>query len=110
MSAHATDLPAPHAVSRRAFLRLAGAAGLGAPFLASDLIARPPSRLLGHASFGAGGMAWEDIQQLVRTGQVRLEAVAEVDLKRAAAVRKAFPQDFVAAWTKVMNNDRYDLG
>lgn len=106
MSAHATDLPAPHAVSRRAFLRLAGAAGLGAPFLASDLIARPPSRLLGHASFGAGGMAWEDIQQLVRTGQVRLEAVAEVDLKRAAAVRKAFPQARIYQdWRKLLDRE-----
>jgi predicted dehydrogenase len=61
------------------------------PFVTRDLIARPPSSVVRHASFGAAGMAWEDIKQLTRYKQLQLVAVAEVDLKRPAELKKAFP-------------------
>ncbi len=77
--------------NRRAFLKVLGASVLSAPFVTRDLLARAPSAALGHASFGASGMAWADIQQLARSTRVRLVAVAEVDLKRTGELRKAFP-------------------
>jgi predicted dehydrogenase len=55
------------------------------------LIARPPSRVLRHASFGGAGMAWEDIRQLAKFKPVELVAVAEVDLRRTAELKKQFP-------------------
>ena len=77
--------------TRRSFLKGLGAAGLAAPFVTRDLLARPPSSLLGHASFGAAGMAGEDIRHLTKFKQVQLVAVAEVDLRRTAEIKKHFP-------------------
>lgn len=45
-----------------------------------------------HASFGAAGMAWNDIQAICSNPFVKLVAVAEVDLNRLAAVRASFPE------------------
>ncbi len=77
--------------TRRSFLKALTTAGLAAPFVTHDLLALPPGGVLGHASFGAAGMAWEDLVQLARFKQVRLLAVADVDLKRTEEVRKRFP-------------------
>ena len=81
--------------SRRSFLKTLGAAALTAPFVTSDLIAKPPSGILQHASFGAAGMAWEDIRQLARSKRLRLVAVAEVDLKRTEQLRRLFPRTVI---------------
>src|ERR1019366_10464656 len=81
--------------SRRSFLKTIGAAALAAPFVTSDLIARPPNSVLQHASFGASGMAWEDIRQLAKSKHLRLVAVAEVDLKRTVELRKLFPRTLI---------------
>ncbi len=78
-------------MSRRCFLKRLGASVLAAPFVTRDLIARPPSGLLRHASFGAGGMAWLDINELTRFKEVELVAVADVDMLPMGAVRKRFP-------------------
>jgi len=77
--------------SRRSFLKQLGTGLLAAPFVASDLVARSRERLLRHASFGAGGMAWMDLSELGKWQLVELVAVAEVDLTRTADVRKRFP-------------------
>jgi predicted dehydrogenase len=77
--------------NRRSFLKSIGTAALVTPFVTRDLIARPPSGVLGHASFGAAGMAWEDITQLTRYKQVELVAVAEVDLRRTRKLKERFP-------------------
>jgi predicted dehydrogenase len=77
--------------SRRTFLKTVGAAALAAPFVTRDLIARPPSQVLRHASFGASNMAWADLAELTKFKRVQLVAVAEVDLKRAEEVRNRFP-------------------
>jgi predicted dehydrogenase len=78
-------------VSRRSFLKALSATGLAAPFITRDLVARPPSSILRHASFGAAGMAGEDIKQITKFKAVELVAVAEVDLRRTAHVREQFP-------------------
>jgi predicted dehydrogenase len=83
------------AFSRRSFLKTIGAAALAAPFVTSDLIARPPNSVLQHASFGAAGMAWEDLRQLAKSKRLRLVAVAEVDLRRTVELRKLFPHTLI---------------
>ena len=77
--------------NRRSFLKTIGAATLATPFVTRDLIAQPPSRVLRHASFGAAGMAWEDLRQITRFKTVQLVAVADVDLRRTGEVRKQYP-------------------
>ena len=77
---------------RRSFLKALGTAALAAPFVTRDLIARPPSNVLRHASFGAGGMAWSDLTELTKFKQLQLVAVADVDLNRTGEVKKMFPR------------------
>ena len=80
----------PAHLSRRAALK-AIAAGLAAPFAFRAHGGMPPSETLYHASFGASGMAGSDIGSLTASKHVKLVAVAEVDLPRAAEVKKKFP-------------------
>jgi hypothetical protein len=84
-------LPLPPLTSRRHFLRQSAVA-LATPFFARSLHAQAPSRVLRHASFGAFGMAWGDIQAITSNPFVKLVAVADVDLNRTAAVRERFPR------------------
>ena len=77
--------------SRRSFLKTLGTAALATPFVTRDLIARPPSEVVRHASFGAGGMAWSDLTEIAKFKRVQLVAVAEVDLRRTADLKKRFP-------------------
>ena len=83
-------MPSPIITSpyRRDFLRSAGAAALAAPFLARNLHAAAPSRVLRHASFGASGMAAADIQSLTSNPFVKLVAVADADLSRTKQIRE----------------------
>lgn len=83
--------PTPQ-TTRRQFLRSAAASLLAAPFITRDLLARPPSGQVLHASFGAGGMAWADLNEIAAHKLVRVVAVAELDDSRAADFRKKFPE------------------
>ncbi|HOX58583.1 MAG TPA: Gfo/Idh/MocA family oxidoreductase [Candidatus Paceibacterota bacterium] len=96
--------------SRRTFLKTLGAATLAAPFVMRDLIARPPSSVLRHASFGAAGMAWEDVRHLMQSKQVELVAVAEVDLRRTAELKKHFPTARVYQdWRELLDKEGKQL-
>jgi len=77
--------------TRRSFLKSGAAGLLAAPFITRDLLARPPSGQVLHASFGAGGMAWADLTAIASHPQVKMVAVAEVDAGRTAEFRKRFP-------------------
>src|ERR1017187_1469836 len=91
---------------RRSFLKTLGAAAIIAPFITRDLMARPPSGVLQHASFGAAGMAWEDIRQLARTKRMHLVAVAEVDLRRTVELRKLFPRTTIYQdWRELLDKE-----
>lgn len=79
-------------VSRRSFLRRFTAAALGAPFVIRGLRAASPNGKLRHASFGASGMAWADLNEIARHPQIEVVAVADVDLGRTGEFRKAFPK------------------
>ncbi|QEH37618.1 putative oxidoreductase YvaA [Aquisphaera giovannonii] len=77
------------AMNRRSALKLM-AGGLAFPYISRGNAA-PPSETLRHASCGASGMAWADIQSLTASPHVKLVAVADVDLNRTAEVKGRFP-------------------
>jgi len=78
--------------TRRSFLKTLGVAALGAPFITRGLMAQSPNRVLRHASFGAGGMAWTDLTQIAKCPGVEIAAICDVDLNRTVEARKLFPQ------------------
>jgi predicted dehydrogenase len=78
--------------TRRSFLRTLSAAVLAVPFVTQGAKSRSPNSVLGHASFGAGGMAWADLNELGKfKQQLELVAVADVDLGQTVELRKKFP-------------------
>jgi len=79
-------------LSRGTFIKSVTGAVLGAPFIARSLHAAEPSKVLRHASFGASGQAWNDIESIMSNPFVELVAVADVDLDKVARVRQAFPK------------------
>ena len=97
-------------LNRRAFLKSLGTAGVVAPFMMRDLLAAPPSSMLRHASFGAGGMAWSDINALTRFKELELVAVADVDLSRTVQVRQKFPQARIYQdWRELLESEGKNL-
>src|SRR5690606_38050741 len=83
-----------------------GAAALAAPF-AFRLHAAAPSETLYHASFGASGMAGADIGSLTASKNVKLVAVADVDLARTAQVKKRFPDVRVYQdWRELLDKEK----
>ncbi|HEU0038383.1 MAG TPA: Gfo/Idh/MocA family oxidoreductase, partial [Verrucomicrobiae bacterium] len=96
--------------SRREFLRRAAvtAAGLwAAPYVTSGLRAASPNEMLLHASFGTSGMAASDIQGITRGGKARLVAVADVDLNKAQALKKDFPDvKIYQDWRELLDQEK----
>ncbi len=100
----------PASVNRRTFLKTFAAAGLSAPFFARNLHAAAPSRVLRHASFGAAGMAWADIQAITSNPFVKLVAVADVDLARTKQLREAFPNVKVYQdWRQLLDKEQGNI-
>jgi predicted dehydrogenase len=100
----------PATTTRRTFLKSLGAAGLAAPFFARNLHAAAPSRVLRHASFGAAGMAWADIQAITSNPFVKLVAVADVDLARTKQLKEAFPDARVYQdWRKLLDQEQGNI-
>ncbi|MES2692949.1 MAG: Gfo/Idh/MocA family oxidoreductase [Verrucomicrobiota bacterium] len=96
--------------SRRDFIKVAGAAALAAPFFARNLHAAQPSKVLRHASFGASGMAWSDIQAICSNPFVKLVAVAEVDSNRLKDVKTAHPDVKVYQdWRQLLEKEGNNL-
>ena len=97
-------------LSRREFLRRAAltAAGLwAAPYVTSGLRAASPNEMLLHASIGSSGMAHSDIQGIMRGGKVRLVAVADVDLAKARALKKEFPDvKIYQDWRELLDQEK----
>lgn len=65
---------------------------MATPFLARGWAGRSPNSVLRHASFGASGMAWSDLNEFAKFKPFELVAVAEVDLARTVELRKKFPE------------------
>ena len=96
--------------SRREFLRRAAATAAGlwaAPYITSGLRAASPNEMLLHASFGTSGMAASDIQGITRGGRARLVAVADVDLNKAQALKKDFPDvKIYQDWRELLDQEK----
>ena len=102
-------IPSPRP-NRRTFLKTLGAAGLAAPFFARSLHAAAPSRTLRHASFGAAGMAAADIDGLTSNPWVKLVAVADVDLTRAAKLKEKFPDVRIYQdWRQLLDKEQKNI-
>jgi predicted dehydrogenase len=90
---------------RRALKRLA--AGFAAPFAFRLHAGAAPSETLHHASFGANGQALSDIGALTASPNLKLVAVADVDLNRTAEVRKRFPHAKVYQdWRELLDKEK----
>src|SRR6516225_3728049 len=94
-------------MTRRTALRRLAATGLAAPFVFQAHAQAAPSETLYHASFGANGMALADINALTASKHLKLVAVAEVDLRRVAAVKKRFPDVKVYQdWRELLDKEK----
>jgi hypothetical protein len=95
-----------HSFSRRTFLKTLGAAGLAAPFVTRGLMAQSPNGVLRHASFGASGQAWADLNDIAKFPEVKLVAVAELDLNRTVELKKKFPDAKIYQdWRKLLDEE-----
>jgi predicted dehydrogenase len=93
-------------LTRRGFLRRVGLAGAAAPFFTRNLLSAPPSEAVRHASFGASGMAASDVEAITRHPAVKLTAIADVDLDRAAEMKKKFPDARVYQdWRQLLDKE-----
>jgi predicted dehydrogenase len=95
-------------LTRRDALKRLAAAGLAAP-AAYRAFARTaaPSETLLHASFGASGMAIADIRSLTASKNLKLVAVADVDLSRTAEVKSLFPDIRVYQdWRELLDKEK----
>ncbi|MEI6891887.1 MAG: Gfo/Idh/MocA family oxidoreductase [Pontiella sp.] len=77
--------------NRRSLIRTSAVAGAALPLFNIGASGQTADQKVNHASFGAAGMAFQDIQNLTRHGDVNLVAVAEVDDARTSKIRKQFP-------------------
>jgi len=83
------------------------AAGLAAPFVFRHYTTAAPSETLNHASFGASGMAGSDIGSLTASKNLKLVAVADVDLGRVGDVKKKFPDVRVYQdWRELLDKEK----
>src|SRR5437660_11277685 len=97
-------------LSRRSFLKTVGAAALAAPFVTRGLLAQSPNSVLRHASFGAAGQAWADLKDLAKFKELRLVAVAEVDLNRTADLKKEFPDVRIYQdWRRLLDREEKNI-
>jgi len=78
--------------NRRSFIVKSALAGASLPLFNIGVAGASPNGKINHASFGASGMAFSDIQNLTRDENVNLVAVAEVDDSKLEGVLEAFPK------------------
>ncbi len=100
----------PFTQNRRQFVKTLSGAAIAAPFITRNLISAPPSRVLRHASFGADGMAWADIEAICSNPFVKLVAVADVDQNRTKQVRAAFPEARIYQdWRELLDKEEKNI-
>jgi predicted dehydrogenase len=94
-------------MTRRTALKRFAAAGLAAPFVFRLHAGAAPSETIYHASFGASGMALSDLLSISSSKYVKLVAVADVDLRRTAEVRKRHPDvKIYQDWRELLDKEK----
>ena len=107
---HPGTMTSNRSFTRRSFLKGLGASALAAPFVTRGLRAQSPNSTVRHASFGSAGQAWSDIQELTKFNDLQLVAVAEVDLKRTAELKKKFPDvKIYQDWRKLLDAEAKNI-
>lgn len=102
--------PFASSYSRRSFLKTLTTAALAAPFVTRGLMAQSPNSVLRHASFGSAGMAGEDINALTQCQNLKLVAVAEVDLNRTGRLRERFPDvKIYQDWRQMLDKEAKNI-
>ncbi|MEO2088468.1 MAG: Gfo/Idh/MocA family oxidoreductase [Gemmataceae bacterium] len=97
-----------HRLHRRAALK-AGAAALAAPFVFRSFAHAAPSETLMHVSVGAGGMAGSDIGSLTASKNLKLVAVADVDLTQTKKWKDKYPDLKVYQdWREMFDKEKFD--
>ncbi len=93
-------------MTRRAALKRISAAACAVPFV-YRAHAAAPSETIYHASFGASGMAGADIGSLTASKHLKLVAVADVDLRRTADIKKRFPDvKIYQDWRELLDKEK----
>src|SRR5438874_2257305 len=99
-------MTSPSRLTRRAVLKRFAAAVAG-PFVFRRHATAAPSETLYHASFGASGMAGADIGSLTGSKNLKLVAVADVDLTHTAEAKKKFPDVRVYQdWRELLDKEK----
>jgi predicted dehydrogenase len=95
-------------LTRRDALKRLAAAGLAAPYAYRAFAGTAgPSETLLHASIGASGMGGADIGSLTSGKNLKLVAVADVDLSHTAEVKKRFPDVRVYQdWRELLDKEK----
>src|SRR5271157_5016011 len=95
-------------LTRRTALKWLATTGLTAPFVFRKHATAAPSETVYHASFGASGMAGSDIGSLTASKNLKLVAVADVDLSHTADVKKRFPDVKVYQdWRELLDKEKH---
>jgi predicted dehydrogenase len=95
-------------LTRRDALRRLAATSLAVPLVFRKHATAAPSETLYHASFGASGMAGADLHSILASPHVKLVAVADVDLRNTAAIKKEFPDVRVYQdWRELLDKEKH---
>src|SRR4051812_14231245 len=96
--------------NRRTFLRqgaLAAAGLMAAPAFRRSARGASPNEIIHHASFGSAGMAASDIGALTKHPNLKLVAVADVDLVRAQKLKEKFPDiKIYRDWRELLDKEK----
>ena len=94
-------------LTRRALLKRGAAASFAFPAVMRTHTSAAPSETVYHASFGASGMAGADIGSLTASPYTKLVAVADVDLRNVAQIKKRFPDVKVYQdWRELLDKEK----
>jgi predicted dehydrogenase len=94
-------------LTRRSLLKQGAAATFAFPAVMRAHTSAAPSETVYHASFGASGMAGADIGSLTASPYTKLVAVADVDLRNLAQIKKRFPDVKVYQdWRELLDKEK----
>lgn len=96
--------------NRRSFIKKTVYTGAALPLFNIGTAGAATKDKINHASFGADGMAFSDIQSLTRGGLVNLVAVAEVDELRTVRIKNSFPDARIYKdWRELLDKEHKNL-
>jgi predicted dehydrogenase len=100
--------PTTSTITRRTAINQLAATALAVPAVFRVHARSAPSETLYHASFGASGMAGADLHSIMASRHVKLVAVADVDLRKAANIKKEFPDVKVYQdWRELLDKEKH---